>query len=524
MKRNQYINRRDFLKYSSLTALPIFLNTQQVFSIGDRFSINQNESNDRILVLVQLQGGNDGLGCLYDGNQYDNLQKVRTNIIVFQNKIVDIVDSYGFHPAMMSMKNVWEDGHLGVLQNVGYPNQNRSHFRSSDIWHSASKAEEYISSGWLGRMYDLEHSDFPSGYPNNDYPHPFALTIGNIISETCQGRSANYSMAVSDPFNPGTIPEGIIGDIPDNCYGDSLLFLNDTVNQTNAYATVIKEAAEKGNNLSQKYELYGNTNLGQKFKSVARLISGGLKTKVYVVQLGGFDTHDNQVTANAADTGRHSDLLKQLSDAIDAFQDDINKLGLSDRVIGVTYSEFGRRVRSNGGLGTDHGTAAPMFLFGSCIENRIQGDSYQIDTNIGIEEGVPMQFDFRDVYGTVLEKWLGIDLNTVKQLIYDGYSSLPILKQGCVEPNNVVNDIPEAVIEVYPIPANDVLNIRFSGLSQVSITIFDALGGTIRTLEKSNLNSGSNHITTIIADLTQGTYFIHFRSPNINQTKKIIKL
>ncbi len=425
------MKRRDFIKTSLFASIPLTLSGFPLFAMSTNKVAFPNGDNDKILVLVQLQGGNDGLATIFDASQYANLQAVRGNIIVPESSIIPFHNQYGFHPAMQGMNDVWQMGNLGIVQNVGYPNQNRSHFRSTDIWNSASSAEEFVSTGWIGRFYDLNYADYPNGYPNAAHPHPFALTMGKIVSETCQGINANFSLSLLDPFNPGTALVSAGGNIPANCFGDALSFVNDTVSQTNAFASVISAAANAGNNLSPKWNNL-DTELAQKLKNVARLISGGLQTKIYIVQIGGFDTHDNQVVGGATTTGIHNELLRELSDAICAFQDDLNLLNVSYRVIGMTYSEFGRRIRSNSALGTDHGTAAPMFLFGSCVENQILGDHPIIDTQVGIDEGVPMQFDFRNVYGTILSQWLGAGETEVMNIIFPEFQSLPLFKQGCL--------------------------------------------------------------------------------------------
>jgi uncharacterized protein (DUF1501 family) len=425
------ISRRDFLKTTGMISIPLTLGGFRLFGLASQNAPILNNDNDKILVLVQLQGGNDGLSTIFHAAQYANLNAVRGNIMLPENTILNFSNGYGFHSAMQGMKDIWNMESLGIVQNVGYPNQNRSHFRSTDIWNTASSAEDLETKGWIGRYYDLDYSDYPNGYPNTANPHPFALTMGKIVSETCQGVNANYSLSLLDPFNPGTALVSAEGDIPNNCYGDALSFVNETVSQTNAFASVISAAANAGNNLSPKWTNL-TTELSKKLKNVARLISGGLKTKIYVVQLGGFDTHDNQAVAGATTTGIHSNLLKELSDAICAFQDDLKLLNVDNKVVGMTYSEFGRRIRSNAALGTDHGTAAPIFLFGSCIQNQIMGDHPVIDTQVGTEDGVPMQFDFRNVYGTILSQWLGASETDVKNIIFQDFQAMPIFKQGCL--------------------------------------------------------------------------------------------
>ena len=425
------ITRRSFIKTSAMAALPFSLSGFPLFATAQPKTSLLDEENDKILVLVQLQGGNDGLATLYHAAEYGNLSVVRNNIIVPENTILNIEDAYGFHPSMQGLKDVWDLECLGIVQNVGYPNQNRSHFRSTDIWNAASSAEDFVSTGWIGRFYDLNYADYPNGYPNTANPHPFALTMGKIVSETCQGINANYSLSLLDPFNPGTALVSAEGDIANDCYGDALSFVNETVAQTNAFSQVIQDAAHSGNNLSSKWDNL-STELSQKLKNVARLIAGGLQTKIYIVQLGGFDTHDNQVVGDETTTGRHSVLLQELSDAICAFQEDLRLLELEDRVVGMTYSEFGRRIRSNGALGTDHGTAAPLFVFGSCVENHILGSHPEIDTEVGIDEGVSMEYDFRDVYGTILNQWLGLSTSEVMDVLYPDFQALPLFKESCI--------------------------------------------------------------------------------------------
>ena len=500
----------------TLGGFPLFASARTNASL---FDVN----NDKILVLIQLQGGNDGLSTIYHAAQYANLQAVRGNIIIPENTIINFQNSYGFHSAMQGMKDVWDADALGIVQNVGYPNQNRSHFRSTDIWNTGSSAEDFETKGWIGKFYDLNYSNYPNGYPNTTNPHPFALTMGKIVSETCQGVNANYSLSLLDPFNPGTALVSAGGNIPSNCYGDSLSFVNETVAQTNAYASVISAAANAGNNLSPKWNTL-TTELSKKLKNVARLISGGLQTKIYVVQLGGFDTHDNQVVSGATGTGIHSNLLKELSDAVGAFQDDLNLLNVNNRVVGMTYSEFGRRIRSNAALGTDHGTAAPVFLFGTCIQKQILGDHPVIDTQVGIDEGVPMQYDFRDIYGTILKDWLGLNTTEVNNVLHPNVQTLPLFKTSCIQTlsNPELQKI-DFEIKLYPNPASSFINIEFSNWSDVTqVSIFDARGSQIEKIQAENYSNQSINLN--VSNYPSGIYFVHIQNKFGNKTKKFIKI
>lgn len=522
------LSRRDFLRLTSVASVPLLLGRFPLSAHAAPPMLAGLEENDRVLVLVQLQGGNDGLNTLIDLNQYDALQSVRGNLLIPEQGVLNLNrDNFGFHPSMSGMKELWERGTLGVIQNVGYPDQNRSHFRSTDIWNSGSHADQYLKTGWMGRYFDRDFAGYPTGYPTLDYPHPFALTMGKSVSETCQGVTANYSLALEDPFKPGTALGGVQGVIPADCYGDVLIYVNNTVAQTNAYAEAIRKAAAAGNNLSTKYSAAGNTPLGTALKHVARLISGGLQTRLYIVQLGGFDTHDNQVVAGAPEMGKHSELLKELSDAIAAFQDDVELLGISGRVMGLTYSEFGRRIRSNAGLGSDHGTAAPHFLFGSCAKKQILGEAPVIDKQVGIEDGVPMQFDFRNMFGTLVHHWLGASVAEVSSLLLSSYAPLPIIRESCIGLVEVQQEA-EAVFgdfNIYPNPARDhiYINVRGTG-QQVTLRLFDGLGAVVHEIASRTFMPGEQPVKLSLSSFHSGTYWVHYQSKGHSVTRRITKL
>ena len=205
------MKRRTFLQHTSrAVAIPVVLNGMDLAALPKSPLFNAiDPEDDRVLVLLQLNGGNDGLNMLIPTDQYDNLVQVRQNIMLPEDSLLSISDTHAFHPRMPGLQNMYNDGLLGIVQSAGYPNQNRSHFRSTDIWTSGSPANENWSNGWLGRHMDGLYPGFPEGYPNEDYPHPFAITLGSsIVSNTCQGQAANYSLALSDPFSLSPVMEG----------------------------------------------------------------------------------------------------------------------------------------------------------------------------------------------------------------------------------------------------------------------------------------------------------------------------
>lgn len=523
------MKRRQFLHTAGAgISIPVFLNGLRL-SASPATSIfsNVNPDIDRVLVLIQLNGGNDGLQMILPLDQYDNLFKVRENIIIPENQIVDVTDKLGFHPGIKGMKWLYDEGKLGVVQSVGYPNQNRSHFRSTDIWTSGSPADEFWTTGWLGRNFDNWYAGYPENYPNETYPDPFAITMGSIVSETCQGVAANYSMTLNDPFSLSPLMEGTGSQVPDTPYGEELEFLRITIAQTNAYSKVITKAAEKGLNSANYPEDNG---LARQLKNVALLISGGLRTKVYVCSMGGFDTHANQVLGDNTVGGEHATLLSTLSEAIVAFQEDIEKLGIENKVMGMTFSEFGRRIKSNDSLGTDHGTAAPLILFGACVNATVTGANPEISPDVDNNEGVPMQIDFRDVYGSILEDWFELDKASVKSLLHEEYQNLDIVIP-CRNTTSTKDRAQEALekqvnLTSYPNPFEEWTTISFqSGNEWVRLSIFDALGSEVQVLVNQKLQEGLHQINWESRGFPAGTYFYRLQLSNgVHLAKRFVKI
>ncbi len=521
------MKRRHFLHTAGAAAtLPMLLNGLRISAApaGSAFSAI-NPDIDRVLVLIQLNGGNDGLNTVIPIDQYSNLFKARENLLLPENTIMQIEDNVGLHPAMKGLKWSYDEGKVGIVQSVGYPNQNRSHFRSTDIWTSGSPADQFWTTGWLGRNFDGWYPGFPDEYPNTDYPDPFAITMGRIVSETCQGIAANFSMTLNDPFSLSPLTEGAGSDLPDTPYGRELAFLRTTIAQTNAYSEAITEAAEAGNNMATYPESNG---LASQLRNVALLVSGGLRTKVYVCSIGGFDTHANQVSGSDPAIGDHAELLGTLSDAISAFQEDLEMLGIDQKVIGITFSEFGRRIKANDSLGTDHGTAAPLMLFGSCVSPGVTGDNPDISSDVSPSEGVPMQYDFRDVYGSILEDWFELDKENVKALLYEDYQNIPIVSPcetvTSVGPNIALEE--EVELYNYPNPFENWTTISFHTKREwVKLSVFDAIGNEIKVLVNGDLAAGNHQIRWDAGQLPAGSYFYRLQLSNgFLKTKRMVKV
>ena len=517
------MKRRDFIRNSSFLSLPLMINGLPLSAVGqNRFFSSFADDNDNVLVLIQLNGGNDGLNTIIPLDKYSILGNYRSNVLIPENQVIKIDDSVGFHPNMTGIKNLYDDANLTIIQDAGYPNQNRSHFRSLDIWQTASPADEVWTTGWIGRYFNNRHETFPENYPNDENPDPFAITLGNAVSETCQGTLANFSLALTDPFSLAPLANAENSAAPDSPYGNELSFLRTAIAQSNAYSGVVGEAAEKGNNLST---LYGDSGLEQQLKTIALLISGGLRTKVYVANIGGFDTHANQVVDGESTSGDHATLLLNLANAMNAFQDDLKKLGLEEKVITMTFSEFGRRIRSNDSFGTDHGTAAPLMVSGSCINPGIIGQSPELPDQPGTGDGVPMQFDFRDIYGSILMDWFGVEETEVKTLLFDDFQHIPIINACGTTTATIDPELDTTETFNYPNPCRDWTTITFNSLGEhYRVSLFDGLGREVKTISNQEFSKGKVDLKVETRNLAPGNYFYRISSIRGIKTKALVKI
>ncbi|MFK8161075.1 MAG: DUF1501 domain-containing protein [Lewinella sp.] len=513
------MNRRNFLRTGGALSLPLITATPLSAHLARTLRTMVDPDSDRVLVLVQLNGGNDGLSTLVPIDQFDSLMRVRQNLMVPQNDLLGIDNNLAFHPSAAGMHQLYQDGKMTAIQGVAYPDQNRSHFRSTDIWTSASDATEVVTSGWLGRNYEADFPEFPTGFPNEDRPHPFAIAIGNQVSQTCQGIGANYSMAITDPFNLLTLAGGDDTPLPEDPYGDELGFLRTSIVQANAYGEVVQELAEAGQSLVD----YPDNRFAAQLKNVAYMISGGLQTSVYIVNLGGFDTHANQVVVGDASTGVYANLMQTLGDALAAFQSDLEAQGLEKRVLSMTFSEFGRRIRSNAGFGSDHGTAAPMFLMGSCVKAGVLGENPEIGEDVAVNEGVPLQYDFRDIYGTVFEDWFKLEPDQVRTVLGHDYVHLPIL-EGCFPVSTDDEAIKDLQVRLWPNPTANVARISFDiDAGRTELTVSDVSGRLLQTVFSRTLAGGEHQFEIDLSRYPSGAYLVRLQAGVAVASRRLVK-
>ncbi len=551
------MKRRNFLRnIGAAASATVFLNGVNASAYSMPMAFENMDNNDHVLVLLRLNGGNDGLNTVIPLDRYDRLANFRQNIMIPQSKVLPLVNNLGFHPNMTGFKSLFDQGEVKIIQNVGYPNQNRSHFRSMEVWSTAAIDGETDSlkrvTGWMGRYLDTQYSGFPANYPNAEHPDPFAISMGSYVSETCQGSSGNFSLALDDPFSLRPFTEGEEGSGYGNYFRDEVDFVRLMIAQTNSYSERITAAVDKGSNSSS----YPGTQIGQHLKNVARLISGGLQTKIYIVDLGGFDTHAHQVEDGSPTTGVHATLMSTLSNAVKAFQDDIRQQGLQERVLAMTFSEFGRQIASNKSYGTDHGSAAPLLMVGECVNPAVLGNNPSIPSSLEPQAAVTPEIDFRDVYGSVLNQWFGVPVEDVKSLIHSNFKLLDILNkcdaavddpapepdptpepdpEPTPEPDPAPEPDPEPTPEpdtsdfdfnLSPNPCDNSVRIRFdTGNEYCRVRIFDSNGVLKRKVFEGQVNDGSKSYRVRTRNWANQTYYVTIElGSNRRATKPLIKV
>lgn len=448
------MKRRLFLKASSLAAAPFLIKGIPVAGApytGNKMldALAQNAYNcGKILVIVQMNGGNDALNMVFARDKWTNLVNARSNILLNESQVLplDNNSTTGLHPQMVEMQQMYNNGKLMIVQGVSYPNPNYSHFRATDIWFSASGSSTVLETGWLGRELDAQFEGFPTGFPNAGMPDPLAIQIGSTLPFSLQGPTINMGYNVPNPNALLNVINGITDPAPNNDYGRELSFLRLMKDQSNAYRTVIKNAYDTPQSQSATYPT-SNT-LADQLKIVAKLINGGLQTPIYIVNHpNSHDTHAAQVNVADHSTGAQPNMFKLLSQAIGAFQQDLTLMGKDDKVTGMTYSEFGRRIKSNDSIGTDHGAAAPVMFFGAALNTSLStvgGSQYPVPGMIGsspnlplnamVNDQVPMQFDFRQLYATVMRDWFCLSEDKTNDILGSAFNRLPIFNPANVLP------------------------------------------------------------------------------------------
>lgn len=478
-------SRRDFLSASGLIGagglllgkLPV-----RAFQPTPLLAALANGPNDRILVLIRLDGGNDGLNTVIERSNpfYYNL---RPNIAIQENNMWALSPEYGMPLSTNALQPMWQEEMMKVIFNVGYPEPNYSHFRSYDIVASASGSDEVVNSGWMGRFLDNEYAAFLETPPTV----PPALQIGVQSNLVFKSDSANMALAISSPeefyqiAQTGLLYEtATLGNTPREL---ELAYVRQTANAAFRYAQTIKVAYSNGKNQT---DYPTDNNLAEQLAIVARLIKGNLGTRVFMVEIGGFDTHSEQLD-------HHAVLLNRLSTAVKAFYEDLGAGSnpMQDKVLSMTFSEFGRTIYENGSLGTDHGWGTPMLLFGGGLGNGFTGQ-YQDLSSPDPYSDPEFSVDFRSIYATILQDWMGNNPDLVNFVMGQPQPTLSGLVPA-IAPSTGDNS-KCALLGHNPHPTlPGVIEIKYSMMQNgpVRVQLLDQAGHVLRTLLDEYKNMGS---------------------------------
>ena len=514
-------SRRDFMTTMGLAAAggAMVLGGTPVRAFGQTplLAHLRHLETDRVLVLVQLSGGNDGLNNVVPitNSLYYN---ARPQIAIPDNQTLPIpgTNDLGFHPSFDALTPVYGDGQMAVLQNVGYPDPQLSHFDSTDIWLTASNSDDILATGWVGRYLGSEYPNFDE--EPTDFP--LAVQMGGTSALLFQGQTNNMGMSLASPdLFQRIVEDGVlytVEGLPDTTFGREIEFVRTIANDAFIYADAVQVASETGQNQVE----YPGNQLAENLSIVARLIKGQLGARIYHVSIGGFDTHANQGNMN----GPHANLLRNLAEAVKAFLDDLNADGWQEQVMVATFSEFGRRVDQNGSGGTDHGTAAPMFLFSDGVEGGLYGNLPNL-ADLDQTGNLKYEVDFRSVYATLLKDWFGLPAQTVESVLGGAFDTLNFVSDPATPVAVEDEPVPESFTlhQNYPNPFNPTTNITYTlaRTERVTLRIYDAQGRLVQTLIDGTQPAGRHAVPFNAGHLASGSYFYRLQTTDGIQTRQM---
>ena len=500
-------------------AMPAALNT----------AINTS-GNDKVLVFIQLHGGNDALNTLIPLDQYNEYYNYRPNIAIPADgsrkyinldTTLSVENQVGLHPDIIDFKKMYEQGQAAIVQNVGYADMNLSHFRGRDIMFMGGDASDNFASGWMGRFLNEEYPGYPDAYPSAAMPDPVAIEIGNAMSlafHRNNGIPIGFNVQSPQAFYDLITNVGVDPPIkfPDSHAGDELRYLMEFEKKSNQYAGRLKEVYEQGTNSSVVYPTTYplnapasslNNPLSGQLKLIARLLAGGAKTRVFLCRIGGFDTHGDQVEAYDSTLGKHAALMYHLFSATKAFHDDLNQLGLGEKVLSLTFTEFGRRVYSNASYGTDHGTATPVFLFGNGLVPGVHGSNPDLSDLRG--GNLKYAIDYRQIYTSIVNDWFQASSEGLNAAGFNDWmdSRIPLFGNSVGINTGKLNE----AISVFPNPASDQIHVQFFSNKQIfinKICIADIRGSTLKVKEILHPVHSFERVSINIQDLPEGNYLI----------------
>lgn len=542
------MDRRKFIQLSAFSTVgTLFLNGQKVsaFSKTDLLSaLPSSVTEGKTLVLVQLKGGNDGLNTLIPVAQLDDYARLRPTIklketgtnaaIALDNTLAD-EEKLLIHPSLTGLKALYEEGKLNIIHSVGYPNVNKSHFASRAIMFQGGDGTPENSvkdDGWMARFlygaYDYSEFQDPLGIQLGSQKPSlgFQSSHDHKVDINLSGQDVSgYYNVVSSVGNP--LPE-----IPSSDYGKAISHIANIEAGINTYSERISNVFNQGlskRNLESTVNYPDGNDLADQLKTVATLIRGGSKTKVYLVTLNGFDTHGNQVLDGESHKGKHAELLLEVSDALKAFQDDLKALDLEDQVVSATFTEFGRKPAENGNLGTDHGNLGPMFVVGKNVNAGITGTNLNLKNIVDHYDEGKMQYDYREVFTNLLSAHLGATDEVIETTEFKDYKTdrLNLINSSKEEePVDPIEEETDKKTKVFPTVTNgDITVTHFSNSLFRGKVVLNNLAGSSVLEIPQDFYPRLNTFSINVSHLTLGMYILNIYDGDGKKvhTTKIIK-
>lgn len=544
------MNRRNFIRKASMTGagaimlggIPVKAMTRnQMFKYAAAAG-----DGDNVLVFIQLHGGNDALNTVVPISQYVDYYNLRPNLAIpesgtrsFINADTTVAEELqvGLHPDMLAIKEMYDQGKVAIVQNVGYPDMNMSHFRGRDIVFMGGDAYDDYESGWMGRWLDHEYPGYPDAYPSEQMPDPIGMELSGTLSLAFhreEGIPIGLNVGSPEGFYQLINSVGVTPPIafPDSHAGDELRYIMEFEKKSNEYAERLRNVYNAGSNSSVVYptaypylapEGYINNPLSGQLKLIARLLAGGIKTRIFLCRIGGFDTHGEQVIPNYPTLGQHAALLYHLSTSVKAFYDDLAALGLDSKVLSMTFTEFGRRAYSNASYGTDHGSSTPVILFGTGLNAGIYGQNPDLtDLNNG---NLKYNVDYRQIYTTVVQDWFGASNEAMNVTGFADWvdNRLPLIGQSSA--TNEPHRKNAGSVSIYPNPVRDEFSVQFflKNSGDCQLTIFNVEGKVVYTrIAKGRY--GVNTLRDNITSLNAGKYIVQVKSGRETFTSQFLKL
>ena len=542
------MKRRQFVKLTSTASAMGLMPFQVQASLKLANSVFNCDFTNRKLVLIELSGGNDGLNTVIPINVFTDYQNLRPNIFIPSSQYLPLsaIDSsiqgtnqdIALHPALSGFQTLFAQDQMRIIQSVGYPYQNKSHFASKDIYATGNDGSGWTngnSSGWIGRFMEQHYNQFiPTTFP-------LGVQIGSPNLNLGFHGIVEHGLAINingqDAENFYSVLSGLAGDAPTNIpnsdYGTELQYIIDTDALSNQYSETISNAFSAGTNLVT----YPDSNLANQLKTVARLIRGNMQSKVYLVTLGGFDTHNAQNQGSGDILGKHNNLLSELSEAVSAFMLDINADSIGEDVIGLTFSEFGRKAKENGSLGTDHGEVAPMFVFGRAVQSGISGINVDLteateDNNFQVES---VQYDYRTTFATLFQDFLGASDSQIDATFLDNSTNSSftdskineLLKNSHNVDASCYNEALNTPVPttgewaIFPNPFQDDINVT-SEYPELE-THFELHNQTGQVIKKGVLNFRNAKAIITTNGLARGLYILTLFNRQDKSVHKLIK-